>query len=74
MSLRNNTNKRGDQFSPCLSPICDSKNSDCMSLAITHDLIDLYIYNITRTTFPHIPHGISFFHRVALIIKSNALL
>ena len=70
ISLRNNANKRGDKFSPCLSPTCDSKNSDCMPLAITHDLMDLYIFNITRRTFP----DISFFHRIALLIESNALL
>ena len=74
ISLRNNANKRGDKFSPCLSPTCDSKNSDYMPLAISHDLMDLYIFNITRRTFPDIPHDISFFQRIALLIESNALL
>ena len=74
MSLSNNSNKMGDTFSPCLSPTCDSKKSDCMPLVITNDLIYLYIFNITRMTFPDIPHDISFFHRVALLIESNALL
>ena len=50
------------------------KKSHCMPLVITNDLIDLYIFNITRMTFPDIPHDISFFHRVALLIESNALL
>ena len=74
MSLRNNANKRVDKFSPCLCPTCDSNNYNCMPLVITHDLIDLYIFNITRMTFLDIPHDISFFHRVALLIESNALL
>ena len=34
------------------------KKSDCMPLVITNDLIDLYIFNITRMTFPDIPHDI----------------
>ena len=58
--LRINENKRGDTIYPCLSPTCDSNNSDCMPLAIMHDLMDFYIFNITRRTFPDIPHGIRF--------------
>ena len=30
ISLRNNANKSGDTFSPCIDPTCVSKNSDCV--------------------------------------------
>ena len=75
MSLSNNAKKMGDTFILLVSVRhVIQKKSDCMPLVITNDLIDLYIFNITRMTFPDIPHDISFVHRVALLIESNALL
>ena len=50
------------------------KKSDCMPLSMTHDLIDLYMFIITSMTFPVIPYENNFFHNVALLIESNALL
>ena len=61
ISLRNSANKNGDMFSLFRSPTCDLTNSDCMPLFITHDLIDLYMFNITLRTFPDIPYDINFF-------------
>ena len=48
-----------------------------MPLSMTHDLIiliDLYMFIITSMTFPVIPYENNFFHNVALLIESNALL
>ena len=73
-TLRNKANRSGDKFSPCLTPTCDAKKSDRMPLSLTHDLIDLYMFIITSMTFPVIPYENNFFHNVALLIESNALL
>ena len=45
-----------------------------MPQSMTHDLIDLYMFIITSMTFPVIPYENNFFHNVALLIESNALL
>ena len=45
-----------------------------MPLSMTHDLIDLDMFIITSMTFPVIPYENNFFHNVALLIESNALL
>ena len=73
-ALRNKANRSGDKFSPCLTPTCDAKQSDCMPLSMTHDLIDLYMFIITSMTFPVILYDNNFFHNVALLIEPNALL
>ena len=72
-TLRNKANRSGDKFSPCLTPTCDAKNLT-MPLSMTHDLIDLDMFIITSMTFPVIPYENNFFHNVALLIESNALL
>ena len=69
ISLRNNATNSCDHFSSCLNPTGESKNSHCTPLFMTHDLIDLYIFRITLSTFLDTSYDINFFHNIALLIE-----
>ena len=73
-SSRNILNKKGDRFSPCLTPTLQLKNWLLPSLVVILDLIVLYVLWMKSKHFPLIPWWVSLRHRPALQTVSNACL
>ena len=60
-SFRKSEKRRGDRFSPCLTPIWLMKLGECSPFSETHDFMLLYILKIILKNLPFTPDSISFY-------------